>query len=288
MSDSLADAIGRLAETIVSNRDAIRERLGLDPLPSDTPVPAIFMDDVVCPACGSDIKLYQKHEFGYCDVCASKVPYSAAKKCELSQELIDHLSGDDYYALMKKLKKASSVDVMKLAAQKGSVIAAIDAGNFYINKEEFEQGRECYALAAAAGNADGQIGAFFCESVPYMRCDGSDPEKISQLIYKMKWIDWDKVTIYTKEALEQYCADLEEGRRQAEQRIIEREEARRRIEEASSYSSSSDDDFDRRWSDIEDMRLAKQITANSHDPNYDTESFPSTDVESFPSPGDIW
>lgn len=133
MADKLSDALNKLTE---KHSDTFKE--------------------VVCPFCVAKIRLYAKMEYGYCRFCAGKVSLRDAQDRKFSRQLIDHLSGEEYYTLMQEGKENVDVNVAKEAVEKGSLTAAVELGRLYFGKGDYETAMHYFEIAKDGGNSIGK------------------------------------------------------------------------------------------------------------------------------------
>lgn len=132
MADKLSDVLSKLSE---KQNDAFKE--------------------VACPSCAAKIRLYAKMEYGYCRFCAGKVSLKDAQSRKFSKQLIEHLSGEEYYTLMREGEGVDE-NLAKAAVEKGSLTAAVDLGRLYFGKGDYETAMHYYEIAKDGGNNDGK------------------------------------------------------------------------------------------------------------------------------------
>ena len=108
--------------------------------------------EVTCPSCAAKIRLYAKMDYGYCRFCACKVFLRDARDRKFSTQLIDHLSGEEYYTLMQEGKNAVDMNVAKKAVEKGSLTAAMELGQLFFDKEDFKRAMDYFKIAKDGGD----------------------------------------------------------------------------------------------------------------------------------------
>ena len=116
---------------------------------------------VVCPECGERIKLYSNAEYSYCPICTSRIRVTDAKKGNLSKALIEALSGSELDTIISTVSDID-IDRLEIASRKGSVIALIKAGSYYLQKNNYSEAKKYFDITASHNIPDGKYGSMVC------------------------------------------------------------------------------------------------------------------------------
>lgn len=192
MADKLSDTLNNLAEK--KNGD---------------------FKDVTCPSCAAKIRLYAKMKYGYCRFCAGKVSLKDAQSRKFSKQLIDHLSGEEYYTLMQEGEEKIDEEVAKKAVKKGSLTAALDLGRAYSSEEDFETAMHYFEIAKKGGSKDANAMYLQCKTVITIQTDLrlSTAKKLLSELYAIN-----------RSELSEWCRESLDAARNTLKRIIEETE----------------------------------------------------------------
>lgn len=203
MADKLSDALNKLAEK--KNGD---------------------FKEVACPSCAAKIWLYAKMEYGYCRFCAGKVSLKDAQSRKFSKQMIEHLSGDEYYTLMQEGKEEIDEDVAKKAVEKGSLTAALDLGRAYGAEEDFETAMHYFEIAKKGGNNDAKAMYLQCKTVITLRSDlrlSTGKKMLSELnaINRSELSEWCRESLdAARNTLKRIIGETEESEKRRQNEMV--------------------------------------------------------------------
>lgn len=238
MVEKLSEAIDEYNQTIEENKDVIASRLAELAKQAESRPEAY--EEVICPFCAAKIWLYSKMEYGYCHFCASKVPFRAAKNKEFSKQLIDYLSGDEYYALLKNDEKID-LKVLQTAAQKGSAIAAFDLGMYYVDRDDYDAAMPYFEIAKDSGSKDGRAMYLLCKGLLKVQSGHITMSEAKSLVSDLESANRNTSLKRCRELVNSVCETVRE--------VVEKESQKtanavRKAESSKSYASANDEKRD--------------------------------------------
>ena len=119
---------------------------------------------VICTECGARIEISNRSEYPFCPVCASKFSFKDAKCGLLSKDLIASISGEEFDRLIENTEAIDNLplDRLTLAANRGSVPAAIAVASHYVDMKDYVTAKRYFELPAVRTLPDAEFGSLAC------------------------------------------------------------------------------------------------------------------------------
>lgn len=96
-------------------------------------------EPMICPHCGATVTVYAAMEHAYCPECGVSFRIRDAKNRQLDKELLDSLSGDACYDIIKSLPVEDAVSLYETAAGKGSYRACVRLACWHYNNVRYDR-----------------------------------------------------------------------------------------------------------------------------------------------------
>lgn len=189
--------------------------------------------EVICPECGQKTKLSKKMEYGYCNICTSKISLKDAENRNISIGLISSLSGKEIDDILIDDKNLD-MDKAEVASERGSNIASLFLGTHYFMKDDYKKAKVYFGRSAAQGVPDGKLATFINEiGLSTQDLDTFSEEYVQEMLKQAKAIDQSKLKYLSKNTIRVFNNSIE-----AVEEVVKERDISRNRKSYTSYSGS--------------------------------------------------